>query len=491
MKQLHETYKLYRELPIFKALFSSIEELAESEVLPLELMPNLVHMYDEVVFRMVRSCKTELSFTGNLDTYRVIPDMQWLLFTNVTIFKSSSKNASAPTKGKRGRRRKICSNNVKVTKVEMMKIWCINPVNDNSLTVVESQESSPYCIEVEKRQKAKKRKSLSKLKEKNSGPMCEPSFDPLLHIRELNCNKRDYSSLGSKSKLPEADFLKPMPYNEKLRRGGAENSVQIAESQLSRIEVIKGRYRKSATEYPYRCIGDPVKKRADVNIVDGKEIGRRRYLTLMRGQDRFLAEMATNAGGTLALAAHNVHVFPIKKPKTDNVREMYGTRRKEKIELASFDTSNSFKLISNKVDSKPKHSSDSDSTSNDEDKFNSRSQPQKKSTKEFHFCSSSSFEEDVTLKSTKLKITKPICEDDGEDVVSGIVNETKKDEDLSDSDDSVKKLLENLEVSLGDQLDYSFKEENLSRNSSLERKIILEKVKDDFENFTNLKINYN
>merc|ERR1712198_698626 len=101
------------------------------------------------------------------------------------------------------------------------------------------------------------------------------------------------------------------------------------------------------------------------------------------------------------------------------------------------------------------------------------SQPQKKSTKEFHFCSSSSFEEDV------------------KDVVSGIVNETKKDEDLSDSDDSVKKLLENLEVSLGDQLDYSFKEENLSRNSSLERKIILEKVKDDFENFTNLKINYN
>ena len=65
---------------------------------------------------------------------------------------------------------------------------------------------------------------------------------------------------------------------------------------LKRIEVIKGRYRKSATEYPYRCIGDPVKKRADVNIVDGKEIGRRRYLTLMRGQDRFLAEMATNAG---------------------------------------------------------------------------------------------------------------------------------------------------------------------------------------------------
>ena len=60
--------------------------------------------------------------------------------------------------------------------------------------------------------------------------------------------------------------------------------------------MIKGRYRKCAKEYPYRCIDDIVKKRTDVNIVGGKEIGRRRYLTLMRGQDRFLAEMAVNAG---------------------------------------------------------------------------------------------------------------------------------------------------------------------------------------------------
>ena len=50
MKRLHETYKLYRELLLLKALVFSIEELADSGVLPLELMPNLVHTYDDVVF---------------------------------------------------------------------------------------------------------------------------------------------------------------------------------------------------------------------------------------------------------------------------------------------------------------------------------------------------------------------------------------------------------------------------------------------------------
>jgi len=484
MKRLHETYKLYRELPLFEALFSSIEELAESGVLPLELMPNLVHTYDEVVFRLVKACETELTFTGTLKTYRVIPDMQWLLFTNVTIFKSSPKSDVLPTKAKRGRRRL----GSKVTKVEKMKIWCIDPINDNSLMVVDSPEISPYCVEVEQRKKAKKRKSLLKSKDKNTGPTCKPSFDPLLHIRELATNSRDYSSLGSKSKLPEADFMAPMPYNEKLRRGGAENSVRIAESQLSRIEVIKGRYRKCAKEYPYRCIDDALKKRTDVNIVGGKEIGRRRYLTLMRGQDRFLAEMAVNAGGTLALAAHNVHVLPSKKSKTDNVREMYGTRRKEKIELASFDTSNSFSLINKQEAIKPRiQSSDSDSSSEDEDRERASSQSHKNSVKRFDFCSSSSLEEDMTMKPISLKkITKPNCKVDEEDVVDKIFDEPITDDAKIDYDDSVKQLIENLEVSLGDHIDYSFNEENLSRNSSLEKKILKEKVRDDFENFTNL-----
>ena len=72
MKRLHETYKLYRELLLLKALVFSIEELADSGVLPLELVPNLVHTYDEVVFRLVKTYKTdtELSYTGHLKTYR-------------------------------------------------------------------------------------------------------------------------------------------------------------------------------------------------------------------------------------------------------------------------------------------------------------------------------------------------------------------------------------------------------------------------------------
>ena len=59
-----------------------------------------------------------------------------------------------------------------------------------------------------------------------------------------------------------ADFLRPMPYNEKLRRGGRGNSQAIAKTQVSARDVLRGKYRKAATEYPlrfnyrilYRCV---------------------------------------------------------------------------------------------------------------------------------------------------------------------------------------------------------------------------------------------
>merc|ERR1712228_181620 len=108
----------------------------------------------------------------------------------------------------------------------------------------------------------------------------------------------------------------------------------------------------------------------------------------------------------------------------------------------------------------------------EEDRKRASSQSHKNSVKRFDFCSSSSLEEAMTIKPISLKkITKQNCKVDSEDVVDKIFNEPLKDDAVSDYDDSVKQLIENLEVSLGDQLDYSFKEENLSRNSSLEKKI--------------------
>merc|ERR1712112_484370 len=83
----------------------------------------------------------------------------------------------------------------------------------------------------------------------------------------------------------------------------------------------------------------------DVKIVDGKHLDNRTYVTLLRSQDRSLAEMAVKAGGSLALTAHNIHVVPSTNSKVDIVRDSYTTRRKEMIEKASFDTKKSYTLI--------------------------------------------------------------------------------------------------------------------------------------------------
>ena len=90
MKRLTECYKLYRELPIFQvsislsggpnvhpplavqALYRSLEELAVSGQIPLELLPAIIHQYDLVLFSLVQSsCRDEVSFSGRVKTFRL------------------------------------------------------------------------------------------------------------------------------------------------------------------------------------------------------------------------------------------------------------------------------------------------------------------------------------------------------------------------------------------------------------------------------------
>lgn len=70
MKRLTEFYKLYRDLPIFEALLSSLEELGEANILPLELIPSVVHQYDQVVFKLIQLCEKDITFTATLLTFR-------------------------------------------------------------------------------------------------------------------------------------------------------------------------------------------------------------------------------------------------------------------------------------------------------------------------------------------------------------------------------------------------------------------------------------
>ena len=222
--------------------------------------------------------------------------MQWLVFNNVTIYKVSPKRNC--NTNKRGRKAKTFTKNI-VCKVDKMKLWCHDTINDETLTVSDTS-TSPYTIEVEK--KTRERKKKLKLTDSRSTPSKSTNtstFDPLMHVRTLSRNKKIEDT---------SNCLAPMPYNEKLRRGGPANSMLIAESQLSKIAVLKGRYRKQAREYPYICVEDIVRRRRyDVQIVKGGHIKKRTYLTLFRSQDRHIAEMASRAGKIL------IHHYTILK----------------------------------------------------------------------------------------------------------------------------------------------------------------------------------
>ena len=202
---------------------------------------------------------------------RTLPDTQWFDLANVTI----NQTLSVRRRGVR----KLC-------KVERMKLWCMDSLSDNGGKLTVKQGNNPYVLEVEEIKKVKKKASFNF--EKDTKDNILHAFDPRMHIREL-CRAQVCPSGGS--------YLGPMPYNEKLRRGGKERALEIAEAQLGKIEVLKGRYRKCAREYPHRCVEDRVmRKPRDRKMVSGKIIYKRNYLTHIRSQDRFLAEMAVKAG---------------------------------------------------------------------------------------------------------------------------------------------------------------------------------------------------
>ena len=89
MKRLRESYKLYRELPIFqvvslilmlvcsidanfnlKALCDCLEDLSVTGEVPLSLIPVIVHQFDQIVFNLIKGISDHLYFTGNLLAYR-------------------------------------------------------------------------------------------------------------------------------------------------------------------------------------------------------------------------------------------------------------------------------------------------------------------------------------------------------------------------------------------------------------------------------------
>ena len=280
-----------------QALYRSLEELAVCGQIPLELLPAIIHQYDLVLFNLVQSrCRDEVSFSGRVKTFRlqknnfnyylyphiqfftprILPDMQWWMFSDVTFYKK-------PIKGSSSRR------GVKLGKFDNVKMWAVDSNDGDDKNIRVEGKPNPYVLEVQEVKKVKKKpKKMSKVSKAKESQ--NPTFDPLLHIRELS------GVMGGAD--PGLSYLAPMPYNEKLRRGGKDRSLEIAETQLSKIEVLKGRFRKCAREYPYRCVEDlPRTKRMDLAIpIHNSMFIQRKYSTQLRSQDRSIAELALQSG---------------------------------------------------------------------------------------------------------------------------------------------------------------------------------------------------
>ena len=280
------------------------------------------------------------------------------MLTDVKIKKSKSSKEEPTSSSEK----KDSSAGIKFCRVREVKVLCHQPVRED---LIVTQTDNPYVIEVEpvaKEKKAKLKlktiKELEKEKEKEKIGV----FDPRAHIQGVSGQK---TSQGSSK---ENKFLRPMPYNEKLRLGGRENSLAIAETQLSTREVLRGKYRKNFREYPTRRIESlgrrKIDKHPDFLKRDGLHLTTRKYEVMLTNQDRFVAEMAVEASGSLSLMGHNIHV--VREGVGQLVkREKMITRRNERIEGATYDVKNNYELVEIPVE----EVSDSSLTSSEEDQL--------------------------------------------------------------------------------------------------------------------------
>ena len=238
--------------------------------------------------------------------------------------------------------KKKSNTGIRFCRVGRLKVLCHQPVRAD---LIVTKNEDPYVIEVEPEDKKKKTKvklktikELEKEREKEKVGV----FDPKAHILGVLGKK---SSVGSSREKP---FLMPMPYNEKLRLGGRENSRVIAETQVSTMEVLRGRYRKTFREYPARRIGCEARRKIDLSgdflKSNGLCLTSRQYSVALSGQDRDLAEMAVAASGSLSLLGHNIIVVG-REAKGLVKREPVSTRRRQRIEEVSYDVKNNYEPI--------------------------------------------------------------------------------------------------------------------------------------------------
>lgn len=196
-------------------------------MLPLHLAVSVVHAYDRVVVETIHTATTAYSFSGRLAVYRILQDHAWLLFEDVAVYPEEDVTRRRP---------------ITTITCDSMLLRCYNPHADVSYVPVTEQVTCPYTTCVTRKVKAVKKKMPRKGK-KEAIP--EGAYNPAQHA----------TSLGDKeeAKGGSADWRRPQPYNEKLRRVKTDADRQaLASTQVGVVDVLKGKYRKRAVEYPHK-----------------------------------------------------------------------------------------------------------------------------------------------------------------------------------------------------------------------------------------------
>ena len=285
---------------------------------------------------------------------RNVTNTYWFSLENVVV--KTQKPSKAKSKSKVSTKSAETSvQKFRSCRVKKLKMLCHKPIIGNKLKVIKTDNPSPYVIEVEEVIRRKKEKgkllSVKELEKKNQN-----LYDPRAHVIGVS---------GGKASSAQ-DFLRPAPYNEKLRRGGRENSRAIAETQVTAWEVLKGQYRKGPREYPHRCVElTSTRNKIDNQYVAGRRVASRLYTIALTREDRALAEMAETAGMCLNLTGHNIHVVTESRSRKgqykEQYREQYSTRRKHQLEKVSYDASKGYVKIKRPTRVKPEPTSESSS----------------------------------------------------------------------------------------------------------------------------------
>merc|ERR1719370_1055302 len=277
------------------------------------MAPVVVHTFDRVMMERFQSSSTEFSFKGKLHTYKILQEHSWFVLSNAVIT--------------RGTCQKFRKSN-EVARCKKLLVRCYNPFAEAAYEPSEVRTNCPYTLEVVEKEKKKAAPStgVGRGRPKKKQAKREGEFDPTMFATVIvNKDKVVKEDV-------QADWRRPQPYNEKLRRAKTDEERQaLAVAQVGVKEALKGRFRRNVVEYPHRCVEAPRPRPIiDLASVKGSTLisEERNYAVVLGSLEQSLAAWASSAGGTLALAPHNIHVAQEGK---EEGRDSYTTRRKDNI----------------------------------------------------------------------------------------------------------------------------------------------------------------